>query len=65
MCFSHANAIGIVTGPLLNINYNVSPLRLEIFRQLGARYAPHWLPNTAHISWLELLYHLWSLTYQA
>ena len=65
MCFSHANTIGIVTGPLLNIKQNVSPLRLEICRQFDARYTPHCLPNTAHISWLVLLYHLCSSTCQA
>jgi hypothetical protein len=42
-----------------NIQLNVSPLRLVVYRQIDACYNPHLLPNTGHNIWLTLC-QLWS-----
>jgi hypothetical protein len=44
---------------VFNIQLNVSPLLLLVYRQIGARYTPHLLRNTGHSSNIVLC-HLWS-----
>jgi hypothetical protein len=50
------------TYSLFNIQLNVAPLLLEIFRQFSECYTANMVPNTAHILQLTLS-ELWSRTY--